>query len=376
MLLRVGGSLESELVMRFQQATGAAMAKGIEDTAFYTYNRLVSLNEVGGDPGRFGSEPAEFHAGCLEASELWPRGLLATSTHDAKRGEDVRARLHLLSEIPARWEEAVRRWSAANERHRVDGRPDRNAEYLYYQTVVGAWPLPAERAVAYMEKAAREAKAHTSWTSPHQAYEAALRSFVEATLADARFLDEVAGFVAPLIAPGRVNSLAQTLLKLTCPGVPDIYQGTELWDTSLVDPDNRRPVDFAARRALLRRLEGATPEEVMADGESGLPKLWLIQRALSLRRTCPRLLAGDAEYRPLEPQGNRSRHAVAFVRGGGVMTVVPRLVMGLRAGWGDTSLDLPSGSWRNVLTGEEGLSGRVALATLLRRFPLALLVRS
>jgi (1->4)-alpha-D-glucan 1-alpha-D-glucosylmutase len=173
-----------------------------------------------------------------------------------------------------------------------------------------------------------------------------------------------------------VNSLAQTLLKLTCPGVPDIYQGTELWDASLVDPDNRRGVDFAARRALLRRLEGATPEEVMADGESGLPKLWLIQRALSLRRSCPRLLAGDAAYRPVEPQGSRARHVVAFLRGEGVMTVVPRLVMGLRAGWGDTSIDLPSGAWRNVLTGEEGISGRVGMAALLRRFPVGLLVRS
>jgi len=182
--------------------------------------------------------------------------------------------------------------------------------------------------------------------------------------------------VAPLVAPGRVNSLAQTLLKLTCPGVPDIYQGTELWDTSLVDPDNRRPVDYAARRALLRRLEGATPEEVMAEAESGLPKLWVIQRALSLRRSSPVPLAGETQYRPLAAAGSHARHVVAFVRGGGVATVVPRLVMGLRSGWGDTALDLPAGSWRNVFTGEEVRSGRVPLADLLRRFPVALLVRS
>jgi (1->4)-alpha-D-glucan 1-alpha-D-glucosylmutase len=220
LLLRIRGPLEAELVMRFQQLTGPTMAKGVEDTAFYRFNRLISLNEVGGDPGRFGVTPEAFHQACLEAQRRWPRAMLATSTHDTKRSEDVRVRIHLLSEIPERWGEAVRRWAALNERYRRGGWPDRNTEYLLYQTFVGAWPLGVERAAAYTEKAIREAKVHTSWTEMNQEYEEALRIFVGAVLEDHEFTADLEAFVAPLVEPGRVNSLAQTLLKAPPPVYP------------------------------------------------------------------------------------------------------------------------------------------------------------
>jgi len=365
LLLKVRGPVESELVMRFQQLTGPAMAKGVEDTAFYNFHRLVALNEVGGDPGRFGISPEEVHR---TLSESRPRAMLATSTHDTKRSEDVRARLALLSEIPERWAEAVRRWVRHNERHRS---PDTNAEYLLYQTLVGAWPIKADRVVAYMEKAAREAKGATAWTRTDPEYEDALRSFVEAVLADLDFVADLEAFVAPLVEPGRINSLAQTLVKLTAPGVPDIYQGTELWSLALVDPDNRRPVDYEERHRLLKDLAGAlSPEEILARMDQGLPKLWVIRQALRLRS----LLQGS--YAPLAANGDRAGHVFAFSRGGEVITVVPRLVIGLGEDWGATSLELPPGRWRNKLTGEDAGRGEVRLSDLLRRFPVALLARS
>ena len=218
LVLAVTGDLEKEFVARFQQLTGPAMAKGVEDTAFYTYNRFIALNEVGGDPSQFGTAPARFHDALDEAQRRWPLSMLATSTHDTKRGEDVRARLAVLSERPEVWIEAVRRWSAMTALHRTGDWPDRNTEYFFYQTLVGAWPICPERLTAYMEKASREAKVHTSWTSPHAEYDAALRRFVDACLADPEFMQDVGSFVEPLVAPGRINSLAQTLLKLTAPG--------------------------------------------------------------------------------------------------------------------------------------------------------------
>jgi (1->4)-alpha-D-glucan 1-alpha-D-glucosylmutase len=350
------------------------MAKGVEDTAFYGFNRLVSLNEVGGDPSRFGVGVEEFHQACDEAQELWPRTMLATSTHDTKRSEDVRARLDLLSEIPERWREAVHRWAARNARHHRGEWPDRNAEYLFYQTLVGAWPIETDRMLAYMTKVSREAKAHTSWTSPSETYDAALRAFVESAMADLTFTVDVEAFVAPLIAAGRVNSLAQTLLKLTAPGIPDIYQGTELWDLSLVDPDNRRPVDYAFRRRLLAALDRATPDEIMARSDEGLPKLWVIRQALHLRRLRPALFGADGAYRPLAAIGARSGHVVAFARGDGAITVVPRLLMRLEENWMNTTLELPPGRWRNTLAGDV-VQGVVRLADLLARFPVALLSR-
>ncbi|HYO12129.1 MAG TPA: malto-oligosyltrehalose synthase [Thermoanaerobaculia bacterium] len=377
LLLRVRGEVESELVMRFQQLTGPAMAKGVEDTSFYNYNRLTSLNEVGGSPGCFGISVEDFHRDNAEAQARWPAAMLATSTHDTKRSEDVRVRLSLLSEIPERWGEAVRRWMSHNERHRSGGSPDRNAEYLLYQTLVGAWPISAERAVAYMEKAAREAKVHTSWTRQDPAYEAALKGFVEGVLADRDFVADLEGFVTPLIEPGRLSSLSQVLLKLAAPGVPDTYQGTELWDLSLVDPDNRRPVDYDLRRRLVRELEaGMTPEQILARMDEGLPKLWVIRQALHLRRRHPELFGPESDYRPLQAWGEKAAHVVAFGRGEGFIAVAPRLVIGLGGDWGDTVLPLPEGRWHNELTGEEIEGGERCLPGLLARFPVALLSRS
>jgi (1->4)-alpha-D-glucan 1-alpha-D-glucosylmutase len=372
LLLRVRGDLETELVMRFQQLTGPVMAKGVEDTAFYCFNRLVSLNEVGGDPGRFGLSPADFHKACSEAQAKWPRSMLASSTHDTKRSEDVRARLHLLSEIPDRWREAVQRWTMLNKRYRRDGLPDRNAEYLLYQTLVGAWPIETERVIPYMEKASREAKVHTSWTQPNPDYDRALREFIEGILNDQEFNSDLETFVKPLIEPGRVNSLAQTLIKLTAPGVPDFYQGTELWDLSLVDPDNRRPVDYGLRRRLLSELDRMTPEEIWHRIDEGLPKLWIIRQTLKLRRS-RKLLEPESSYRPLVARGEKSPHVVAYTRGERIASVVPRLVIKLGAKWDDTTLELPEGRWHNAFTNETLNGGEIAIAKLLHRFPVALL---
>jgi len=380
LLLKIRGETESELVMRFQQLTGPAMAKGVEDTAFYNFHRLVSLNEVGGSPGELGVSVEDFHRACGETQRRWPAAMHSTSTHDTKRSEDVRARISLLSEIPERWGEAVRRWFERNEKHRRGPWPDRNAEYLLYQTLVGAWPLSVERLQAYMEKATREAKVHTSWTRVNGEYEEALRDFVGGLLEDREFVADLEGFVAPLVEPGRVSSLAQTLLKIAAPGVPDFYQGTELWDLSLVDPDNRRPVDYPLRRRLLDELgkgleKGITPEEILARMDDGLPKLWLIRQGLALRRRRPAAFGPEGGYDPIEVRGERADHAVAFLRGGEVAVVVPRL--GIRRGgdWGDTVLDLPAGRWRNELTGEEAEGGARSVAEILARFPVALLAR-
>ena len=320
LLLRVPGDVETDFALRFQQATGPVMAKGVEDTAFYRYNRLTSLNDVGGDPGRFGASVEEFHAHNRHMADEWPATMLATSTHDTKRSEDVRARIGLLSELPGRWADAVGRWTAMNERHKTvtdDGRvlPDANAEHLLYQTLVGAFPIDAERAGDYMEKATREAKEHTSWIDPDPTYDKALRGFVEAILADAAFTADLVEFVGPLVDRGRVVSLAQTLLKLTAPGVPDLYQGTEVWDLSLVDPDNRRPVDYAARRSLLEKVRHLGPHDVRALDDEGATKLWTTWKALGVRRDHPEVFAGGA-YEPVVGTGARAGNVVGFVRGG------------------------------------------------------------
>jgi (1->4)-alpha-D-glucan 1-alpha-D-glucosylmutase len=375
LLLRVSGSLEGELAMRFQQLTSAAMAKGLEDTAFYRFHRLVSLNEVGGDPSCFGISLERFHAWCADALVRSPRSLLATSTHDTKRSEDVRTRLALISEIPGPWSEAVLRWANRNGRYRRGDMPDRNIEYLLYQTVVGAWPIDAERMITYMEKAAREAKVHTSWTQQQETYEQALHGFVRAVMEDGEFCADLEDFVAPLVMPGRVNGLAQTLIKLTAPGVPDIYQGTELWDLSLVDPDNRRPVDFVLRRRLLEEIGELTPEDILARIDEGLPKLWVIRQALHLRRRRPELFGPEGSYGSLSAQGSKADHVVAFMRGEGAVSVVPRLIMRLNGGWADTVLELPEGQWHNLLAGDEWGGGAVGLKDLLGRFPVALLER-
>jgi len=375
LLRRVDGEPEDDFALRFQQLSGAVMAKGVEDTTFYQYNRLVSLNEVGGDPGRFGTTVDVFHQANALVEEQWPGTLLATSTHDTKRSEDVRARISLLSEIPNEWGAAVTRWAAMNDRHKADGRPDPNAEYLLYQVLIGAHPLGADRAKAFMEKASREAKQHTSWITPEPVYDEALAAFVDAVVADPAFAADLAGFVEPLVEAGRTTSLAQTLLKLASPGVPDIYQGTELWDLSLVDPDNRRPVDYGLRRQLLDKVRSASADEVMSWADDGAPKLWLTERALAARHRFPASFATGAAYRPLGATGDHAGRVVAFVRGDDIVVIVPRLVMGLRAGWGDTAVDLPAGQWTDTLGGAT-VSGPVGLRELLADVPVALLVRS
>jgi (1->4)-alpha-D-glucan 1-alpha-D-glucosylmutase len=381
---QLGGREGTELALRFQQVTGPVMAKAVEDTAFYTYTRLVSLNEVGGDPSVFGTEPAAFHDAMAAVHREWPRTMLASSTHDTKRSEDVRARISLLSEISGDYGRAVRRWADHNRRHRTPAAggadlPDRNFEWLLYQSLVGAWPLPLDRALAYVEKATREAKVHTSWVDPDPDYDGAVRRFVEGVLGDDAFLADLEAFVAPLVEPGRVNSLAAQLVKCTAPGVPDLYQGTELWDLSLVDPDNRRPVDFDLRSKLLAELEGMEASEVRRRSDEGLPKLHVTRTALHLRRRLPDAF-GPGErgaYRPLGAEGQAADHVVAFTRGGRVATVVPRLVLGLarRGGWADTAVRLPEGTWRDELTGAVVQGGVVSLASLLGTLPVALLRR-
>ncbi|MGH2746832.1 MAG: malto-oligosyltrehalose synthase, partial [Actinomycetota bacterium] len=374
LLLRYDGLPEHELAMRFQQLTGAVMAKGVEDTLFYTFNRFIPLNEVGGDPGSFGVSLGEFHLANARTQRAWPKTMLATSSHDTKRSEDVRARLSLLSEVPDRWTAAVLRWSEMNQKHRRGDAPDRNIEYLLYQTLVGAWPLEADRLIAFVVKAAKEAREHTSWIDPSPGYDDALRAFVEGTLADEEFVSDLQDFVRPLIDPGRVNSLAQTLLKLTSPGVPDIYQGCELWDLSLVDPDNRRPVNYGVRRALLRAIKDAEPGDVMARADEGAPKLYLIFHALKARADLSGSFGARGDYQPLTPDGSKADHVVAYLRGENVIAVAPRLVLALKAGWGDTTLVLPDGRWDDVL-GSWSWSGTVRLDELLGRFPVALLLR-
>jgi (1->4)-alpha-D-glucan 1-alpha-D-glucosylmutase len=333
-----------ELCLRFQQTSGPVMAKGVEDTAFYSYNRFVALNEVGGAPDHWSDDTDEF---VRAMGESWPRSMLASTTHDTKRSEDVRARLLVLAEIPDRFAAAAWRWREMNDRHWTI-EPDRNLEWLLYQTLVGAHPLSTGRAVQYVEKATREAKVHTTWTDPNIGYDEGVRSFVESVLADDAFADDLAAFVAPLVEPGRVNGLAMQAIKLTAPGVPDIYQGTEVEALSLVDPDNRRPVDYDALRA------------------SDSPKLRLTRAALRL------FVDGDVARVPAE--GERAEHVLAFRRGSGHVTVVPRFPLRLaeQGGFGDTCITLPSGVWTDVITGAT-LQGAVPVEQVLGDFPVAIL---
>jgi (1->4)-alpha-D-glucan 1-alpha-D-glucosylmutase len=379
LLLRIEGDVETEVALRFQQLTAPVTAKGVEDTAFYRHVRVVSLNDVGGDPGRFGTSPDTFHRHNTRIAKEWPGTLLATSTHDTKRSEDVRVRIALLSEIPGQWALAVRRWAARNDRHRRGEWPDRNTEYLLYQTLVGAWPLETERAVAYIEKAIKEAKRHTSWITPTPDYEEAVLGFVADALADSEFVTDLETFVRPLVDAGRIASLAQTVLKLTSPGVPDLYQGTELWDLSLVDPDNRRPVDFETRRHLLDKVRDAGAGDVLAWADDGAAKLWLVHRGLSVRARRPGAFAPGAAYRPLYASGDKVGHAVSYMRGDEVVVVAPRLILGLDGDWGDTALALPPGRWADELGGERSWEGGevgTPLAQLLDEFPVAVLGRA
>jgi (1->4)-alpha-D-glucan 1-alpha-D-glucosylmutase len=360
--------LRDEFAVRFQQTCGPVMAKGVEDTAFYRWFRLSSLNEVGGDPGHFGVSADEWHAWCAKVQRDWPVSMTTLSTHDTKRSEDVRARLAVLSELPREWSDAVAAWREAAAPYRSgEGWPDANTEYLMWQTVVGAWPIDAERLTAYLEKATREAKRHTTWTERNEAYDEGVRSFATAVLGDASLHRAVEAFVDRVAPYARVNVLSQKLLALTMPGVPDVYQGSEMVDLSLVDPDNRRPVDFAVRREALARLDGgARPASL--DEE----KLLVVASALRLRREHPEAFGTEATY---EPVRTSSPHAVAYARSGKVVAVVTRLGASLEAagGWGGETVELPPGRWTDRLSGTS-YDGTVRLGELLADLPVALLV--
>jgi (1->4)-alpha-D-glucan 1-alpha-D-glucosylmutase len=370
-----GGRGQRELIELFQQACGPVMAKGVEDTAFYRWTRLIALNEVGGDPDRFGVTPAEFHGFAAYLARHWPATMTTLSTHDTKRGEDVRARLAALAESAQAWRSQMERWHARAV-WLSDGRsPEPHLEYLLWQTLVGAWPIDGGRLAAYLRKAMREAKTLTSWTEPDTGYESLVLGFADQVLRDGELTAWIAGFAAGLAGDARVNSLGAKLVQLTMPGVADVYQGCELGAFSLVDPDNRRLVDFARRRQLLGAL-GTGPGGLDAD------KLLVTSAALRLRREHPGWFAGD--YRPLDAEGPAARHAVAFLRGppagqgagGPAVTVATRLPGGLRrrGGWADTVLPLPAGPWRDVLTGATHAGPRPLLSALIKRLPVALLV--
>jgi (1->4)-alpha-D-glucan 1-alpha-D-glucosylmutase len=357
-------SAADEFVTRFQQTCGPVMAKGVEDTAFYRFLRLSALNEVGGDPGHFGSSVGAFHATCQEMSAEWPVSMTTLSTHDTKRSEDVRARLVMLSQCPAVWGEAVTEWSAQAATYRPAA-VDAATEQLIWQTLFGAWPLSADRLVAYLQKATREAKAHTSWLAPVSSYDEAVESFARNLLADEVITSSVERLVQSLAPAWWATSLAQKLVQLTMPGVADTYQGTELFDLSLVDPDNRRPVDYERRRELL--------DGPAALDDNGAAKLQVVAAALRLRREHPDWFLAADSYTPLSA-GDR---ALAFCRSDAVATVVPlRAVSTSAHGWGDDEVSLPAGSWRNVLTGAGVNGGAVRLDALLADLPVALLVRS
>lgn len=409
-LVGIRGYRRSDVIaaaMHFQQLTSPVMAKSLEDTTFYRYNRLVSLNEVGGEPNHFGVSPTAFHHLLLQQQRHHPASMLASATHDHKRGEDVRARLDALSELPQEWRRQVGRWARLNrsKRRELEGQrvPGRNDEYLLYQTLVGAWPQDltaedalglaafGERIASYMIKACREAKLRTSWTAPDADYEAGLERFVQRIL-DPRegraFMADLLAFQARIGLIGAVNGLAQTLIKLTAPGVPDIYQGCELWDLSLVDPDNRRPVDFALRGRMLG--QAGDPAALLAGWRDGRIKQHVIHRTLALRRAQPTLF--EDSYTPLDATGLHADRIIAFARTSEtatLITIVPRLIEPLlngselplppAAAWGDTRIalpaELPGASLHNPLTGAEieppaeGLAAAEVLADL----PVALL---
>jgi (1->4)-alpha-D-glucan 1-alpha-D-glucosylmutase len=365
---------EFAFLCEWQQLTPAVMAKGVEDTTFYCFDRLLSCNEVGAQASLIGISSDKFHEYCHYLSEHWPRNMLATSTHDNKRSEDVRTRISLLSEIPDRWAAALHQWSTMNEGSWNNRTPDRHAEYLLYQTLVGAWPIDAARSWQYMLKACREAKLRTSWQEPNAGYEANIQGFVERTLDNVDFVLSLSEFVEPLVLPGRINSLAQTLIKLVAPGVPDFYQGSELWDLSLVDPDNRRPVDYEKRAELLARCRSVDAAQALAQWDSGLPKLWLIDKVLSLRAARPEQFAEDSRYQPLAAQGAHLGNLFAFRRGENLIAVVPRLTLSIANQWEDTRLPLPSGTWKNVFTAED-LSVSATPNDLFQHFPVALLLK-
>ena len=396
-------------VMRFQQFTGALMAKGVEDTLFYVYNRLISLNEVGASPAEFGTALEDFHSRNRTAAALRPASMSATTTHDTKRGEDARARISVLSEMPGEWEHCLRKWSSLNRRRRGPAKagavPDRNDEYYFYQSLLGSFPfsrslVPAfkERVKEHMIKAVREAKIHTAWLRPDKEYEDAFIRFIEGCLDETKpnpFVESFLPFQKKVSWYGMMNSLSQTLLKITCPGVPDFYQGTELWDLDMVDPDNRRPVDFSVRKTMLNDISaraGIEAEgliaELLKSPEDGRIKLFLTYMALNERRKRSGLFK-SSPYIPLECEGGLSKHIVAFARAGqgeAAVTIAPRFLTSVvREGeyalgekWGDTAVKLPPElhgyGWKDAFTGQSVPQGReIKCETALGSFPVAFL---
>lgn len=365
-----------DFVMRFQQVTGPAMAKGLEDTAFYRHHRLVALNEVGGDPNHFCESAEEFHAFCQERQSASPGALNATSTHDTKRSEDVRARLLVLSEIPAEWRQFYTQIAGRMASHRKDvaelslTAPDPDTEHFLLQNLIGAWPISVERMKQFAEKAMREAKRFTSWHRVEGNYEQAVKNYLDALYEDESLTREVDDFVARITDGGYRNSLGQLLFKTLCPGVPDIYQGTELWDFSLVDPDNRRVVDFEMRNRLVREVEGANASELWETRSDGRIKLFVLKRLLALRGRQGEFVS--LGYQPLSVDGGQANRVVAFRRGDQVVGIVTRYWQ-TRGAMKDTTVHLPAGTFTNVLTGREGFRGSVDLADLLGPLPIGAL---
>jgi (1->4)-alpha-D-glucan 1-alpha-D-glucosylmutase len=387
--------VRDDLIIRFQQTCAAVQAKGVEDTAAYRWTRLISANEVGADPDHPGRSATEFHRFAQRLADAWPAGMTTLSTHDTKRQEDVRARLAVLAESPEAWAREVTRWHRRASELAGGLRIDPPSEYLMWQTLVGAWPIDADRLTSYLLKALREAKLSTSWTEPDVTYEAAALGFARLALADSEIAERIAAFVAWIGPDAVANSIGAKLVQLTMPGVPDTYQGCELAGLSLVDPDNRRPVDFDRRRLMLAALRPAEPDraagldgpgdpggltDLATTGELDAAKLLVTSAALRLRRDHPDWFAG--EYQPLTATGPAGAHALAFCRGGQAITVATRLPGQLRrsGGWRDTAIALPPGRWLDVLSGTEhgraGVTepGRGMLADLTWRLPVALLV--
>ena len=359
--------------MRFQQTTGPVLAKGVEDTAFYRWPRLLTLNEVGGDPDLFGVLPGEFHAAAVRLAVDWPATMTTLSTHDTKRQEDVRARLAVLAEMPGEWGRRVAEWHQRAVTGPDPDAVDADTEYLLWQTLAGAWPVSGERLTGYLTKAIREANRRTSWADPDPDYEAAVLGLADRVLGDAGLAASIGEFVAAIADHALANSLGAKLVQLTMPGVPDIYQGCELAGLSLVDPDNRRDVDFARRRSLLAALADGADGTDPADTFDAT-KLLVTARTLRLRRDHPDWFAGS--YTPLAAAGPAAEHLVAFARSGRAVTAATRLPVGLRrrGGWADTVLSLPAPGWVDVLTGHRYDGDQVPLGELTRRLPVALLV--
>lgn len=373
--LKVKGEKERDFIYRFQQLTGPVMAKGAEDTAFYCYNRLIGLNEVGGNPGSFGISTDALHKFMSELSSLCPHTMISLNTHDTKRSSDVRCRLAAISEYTDEWSSAVVNWMESAERYRVGEMPDRNMEYFIFQTLIGAWPIARDRLIAYLEKAARENKEFTSWLNPNDKYEKTLFEFADKILSDEEICREIDDFVE-LISPAAWHkTLAQTLLLMTAPGVPDIYQGTELWDLSLVDPDNRRPVDYEKRAKLLAEAEQSSWEQALKKLGTGFTKLWIINKCLKFRKDHREIFNTPSNYSPLSAKGPGSSRLAAFTRGERLAVVIPQIHGKVEKQKNEAKICLPSGKWTNLFTMDIIEGGWQKTEALVEKFPLSLLYR-